>query len=330
MTWNPILPVWAVVIIVLALGALCVVALVRAPDRARRRDWAVRAFVVLLLGIACLRPGIGTSSAATATNDVDVFFVVDTTASMNAEDWDGAPRLDGVRGDVMALAEAHAGARFSLLTFDSEAQLRVPLTTDVSALQSAVTTLRPEITGYSSGSSISAANELLEETLERAADAKPERARVVYYLGDGEQTAREDPESFASSAELLQGGAVLGYGTDQGGPMRETLSGFATTEPTYIVDRSTGSDAISRIDEPALETIASQLGVGYQHRTPATAVQAAAVDPTVLETETGNDVERAFDLYWIFAIVIFLLLLREVWVLTRAIIELSESRGARA
>lgn len=328
MTWNPILPVWAVVLIVLALGALCVVALVRGPDRARRRNWGVRLLVVLLLGVACLRPGIGTGSAATATNDLDVFFVIDTTASMNAEDWNGAPRLDGVRADVMTLAEAHAGARFALLTFDSEGQLRLPLTTDVTALQTSVSTLRPEITEYSTGSSISAANELLEKTLARTAESKPERARVVYYLGDGEQTSSDAPESYEDSAPFVQGGAVLGYGTTQGGPMRETLSGFATTEPGYITDTS-GADAISRIDEAALQEIATQLGVGYQHRTPDSAPQAAQVDPTVLETETGNDVERAFDLYWILAIMIFLLLLREVWILTRAITELAESRGAR-
>lgn len=329
MTWNPIFPVAVIVLATLALVAACVVSLVRAPDRSRRTNWIVRLVAVVLLGIACLRPGIGSQTAPTAQSDVDVFFLVDTTASMVAEDWDGAPRLDGVRADVMALAEAHSGARFSLITFDKDAQVRLPLTTDTTALQTSVTTLRPEITAYSSGSSISIANELLVTSLERAAEAKPDRARVVYYLGDGEQTASTAPESFADAAPLIQGGSVLGYGTAAGGKMLTTNGGFETTTPTYIAD-SSGREALSVIDETNLGAIATELGVAYQHRMPDLAVQPAAVDPSKLDTQSAGDVERAFDLYWIFAIGVFLLLLRDVWVVTRALTDLASSRGRTA
>lgn len=325
MTWNPILPPAILVVVVLAMLAVCVLALVRAGGPRRRRDWVFRIAAVVLLGLACFRPGIGSQGAPAAASDVDVFFVVDTTASMNAEDWGSEPRLAGVRADVAALAEAHAGARFSLVTFDSDPQLRLPLTTDASALQSSMSTLRPEITTYSSGSSISIANEYLAALLERTAEASPERARVVYYLGDGEQTVDTAPESFADSAGLFQGGAVLGYGTETGGPMRETLGGFDTTEPGYIQDPS-GGDAVSRIDEVNLQAVASQLGVAYQHRTPDAPVEPAAVDASTVMV-SGGDVERSFDLYWILAIAVFALFLREVWIVTRTLVELAGARG---
>ena len=53
----------------------------------------------------------------------DVLFVVDTTGSMAALDYDGdSPRLDGVRADIVELAAEFPGAHFSLIRFDSQAR----------------------------------------------------------------------------------------------------------------------------------------------------------------------------------------------------------------
>lgn len=329
MTWDPIFPAWLVVLFMLALGGFAVWCLVRSTGRSRRLGWLLRALAVLMVGIACLRPGFGSQEAPVVESAVDVVFVVDTTASMIAEDWNGEqPRMDGVKQDIMALAAAHPGARFAMVEFASQAVQTLPFTSDTSALQAVVDVLQPEVTRYSKGSSIGIAAQMVHDVLARAQQADPSRARVVYYLGDGEQTSQTQPESFAESASLVTAGAVLGYGTAEGGRMRETTSSFSTAAPTYIQDRSTGQDARSKIDETALQTIATQLGVGYQHRTAATPVSPAAVEATTMQASTTNDVERAFDLYWIFAIAAFLLLLADVWRMSRALAELREARGA--
>ena len=325
MTWNPIFPLILVVLVTLALVGGAVFGLLRARGRGRL-SYGLLAVVAVLLGIACLRPGVGTQSAQTTQSDVDVVFVVDTTASMVAEDWNGGPRIDGVKEDIMALAQTHAGARFALITFDASAVQRLPFTNDATALQSAVTTLRPEITLYSNGSSIAIANDLVDRVLERSATEQPEHARLVYYFGDGEQTSSKAPESFSASADRLAGGAVLGYGTTAGGPMKETLGMYSTASPQYLTTRD-GAQAISKLDEQNLQSIASQLGVAYELRAPGTPVAAAEVDPAKLDTGRGNDVETAFDLYWIFAIAAFLLLLPEVWLGIRSIRELQRARG---
>lgn len=327
MTWNPIFPAWLVVLITLALVGVCVWGLVRTASRGGRTGWLVRIAVAVLIGIACLRPGLGTQAAQTAQSEVDVLFVVDTTASMVAEDWDGRPRMEGVKADIAALALAHSGARFGLITFDSAAVQRLPFTTDATALQSAVDTLRPEVTMYSAGSSIGIASTLVSRVLKKTAEQEPERARIVYYLGDGEQTSSKDPESFSSSASSLSGGAVLGYGTAQGGPMLETVGNFSSQPPSYI-ETPSGERAISTIDEGNLGAVAEQLGVPLQLRAPGTDVQPAAVDASKLDTAAGGDVETAFELYWIFALAAALLLLREVWVNVRATRELQRARGA--
>ena len=87
----------------------------------------------------------------------------------------GAPRLDGVREDIRAIARELGGARYSLISFDSSAAVRMPLTTDTSALETAVAVLGPEVTDYSQGSSVTAAGAVLAERLAAARDSHPER-----------------------------------------------------------------------------------------------------------------------------------------------------------
>src|SRR5690606_1021757 len=135
------------------------------------------------------------------------------------------PRLDGVRADVQSIVDEYPGARFALISFDAAATQRLPLTTDATALMSSLDVLRPEVTTQSRGSSIGIASTMLSEVLRNAAESAPDRARMVFYFGDGEQTVSSDPESFGGSAEYVDGGAVLGYGTAEGGPMRTTTIG---------------------------------------------------------------------------------------------------------
>jgi Ca-activated chloride channel family protein len=176
---------------------------------------------------------------------------------------DARPRLEGVRADIKALTTQLSGARFSLVTFDIESSVRLPLTSDGAAVSAAADTLRPETSVWSRGSSVTLARDQLRTALERGRDTHPERARLVFYLGDGEQTSAQDPRPFEIAGQLINGGAVLGYGTAVGGRMAIT----AAFETGDIVDPSTGKPAMSVIDEKQLAAISNQLGVPYLHRT---------------------------------------------------------------
>ncbi|GMA89838.1 VWA domain-containing protein [Homoserinibacter gongjuensis] len=260
MTFHPVLPVLLVVVIVLPFAALAVWRLVRARGAGSRMRWAARVVLVLACGALLLRPGVPGGTVETLATDVDVVLLVDTTASIVAEDWDGdAPRLDGVRADVERIVASYPGARFALITFDAEASLRVPLTTDTTALATSLAVLRPEPTANSRGSSVGIAAEQLETTLEAAASASPDRARMVFYFGDGEQTASTEPESFAASAREVASGAVFGYGTDAGGRCgrpRPAPTVPATTSPTR------GARALAdRSAEPRADRAATRRGV---------------------------------------------------------------------
>lgn len=333
--FRPVLPVGVLVVVAVALVGLTTWRVVaERRDRRTALRWARRLVLVLLLLVVAVRPSLTGGTAQASLAKLNVFLVVDTTSSIAAEDWgDGEPRLAGVRSDVATIAEELAGARFSLLSFDSSAVLRTPLTTDASAVVTAAEVLRQEITYYSSGSSITEAHDLLRDQLDAARESDPERANVVFYLGDGEQTADEEPGSFADLSGDVDGGAVLGYGTDEGGRMRE-FDGYADeySDLGYIEDRSRpGSpEALSRIDEEALRTLAGQLGVPYVHRS-----AGADLAPVLADAREGRvssdegTAESLTDLYWIAAVPLFLLALLEVGTVVRALDEVRPAGGRR-
>lgn len=267
---------------------------------------AIRAAAVVLLLLAALRPGWPGGEAKTARAELDVFFVVDTSTSMSAEDYKGTEtRLSGVRTDILAVAKELAGAKFSLITFDNKASVRMPLSQDATALQTAVTTMQPQNPRYAAGSTITAAGNLLKDRLTAARTQHPGRPALVFYAGDGENTAAQAPGRFAVDSGDINGGAVLGYGTKEGGRMKDPSG------PGYVRDKNNG-DAISRADEEALKAISAQLNVPYVHR-------AAGDSPSpMLSKATPGSLQSTVDggpgrveLYWLMSLAAFLLLMHE-------------------
>jgi Ca-activated chloride channel family protein len=190
--------------------------------------------------------------------------------------------------------------------------------------------LTQEVTQYSRGSSVDEAVPLLSTLLEESATKRPDDRRVLFYLGDGEQTSSEKAGSFEGLAQYLDGGAVLGYGTEAGGRMLD-FDGFgdANSHPEYILDltASPPADALSHIDEKELRAIADDLGVPYVHREHPDGVDGvvSGMDPGSLQI--GPSVpDPPVELYWWFAIPLGLILVSEA---ARAIGRLTRTtRGA--
>ena len=165
---------------------------------------------------------------------------------MAALDFDGdAPRLDGVRADIVELAAEFPGAHFSLIRFDSQARLELPWTTDLGALETAVSVLRQERALYSRGSRLDLPLQVIDEQLARPSAGERSRRQLQRGLlllrrrgpsrhgrrgADAStdkpgrcfltMTTNEQPiSSFAELAPDVDGGAVFGYGTTEGAPM---------------------------------------------------------------------------------------------------------------
>ncbi|MGM7679044.1 vWA domain-containing protein [Microbacterium sp. A94] len=325
MIFQPVLNVFLLVLLFAPVVFLVIWMLVapRPVGKTPRWLWALRLVLLLACFAMLLRPGIPGGTTQTLATQTDIVIVVDTTASIVAEDWNGTEqRLEGVRADVQSIVDEYPGARFALITFDATSELRLPLTTDTTALMSSLEILHPEVTSQSRGSSIGIASGMLRETLAAAAESASDRSRMVFYLGDGEQTATSEPESFAGSAQYVDTGAVLGYGTSQGGPMKITTGDVTGLGGDYI--EYLGAPALSVIDDANLQTIAGELGVSYQLRTADTAIDLPEAPTTTTTYSDAGSVGNVIELYWIFALVLVVLLGVE---LARATMLIAQMRG---
>lgn len=335
-TWDPV----ALAVLLLVLGGLAVWGLVRAvrDDDGTRLAWVRRLALVLATVAIGATPAVVASSEEVTTN-LEVFVVVDRTGSMAAEDFDGgAPRLDGVRADLVALTEAFPGSRWSVIAWDSRATRQLPLTTDARAVVSWADTVRQEVTMYSGGSAIDRPAGVLADALAGAAQRNPANVRLVFFLSDGENTDGDlsagdaSVDAYGPLAGLVDGGGVLGYGTAEGGRMR-VYDGTANPNQPWIQDttRTPHTDAVSRIDEENLRALAGVLGVPYLHRTAPGGLGSLAdgVDVETIVEDGRTTVNVYRDLYWPFAWLVVALLAWEAFDQARALRELRGIRAAR-
>ncbi|MGO2860883.1 MAG: vWA domain-containing protein [Brevibacterium sp.] len=346
MTFDPVFTWFGWGFLVLALLTICIIPAVRGDGP--RWKWFVRMGVVAVLALALARPGVPIkSSTEEYEGNADVYFVVDTTTSMAAEDYDGdSTRLEGVKKDMLDLAKQFPGTRLSIITFASTASTAMPLTTDHAAFASAVDVLSPEMSANSNGSSITEAGQEIDERMRANQEDRPDNKSLVFYFGDGEQTVAEDPDSWAPFASRIDSGAVFGYGTKQGGKMRETQpfgyggGGGIGDEPglgdpgdtgdtggdqgDFIRDRD-GNPGISTIDEGNLKRIASDLQVDYHHRDGKTSMDSVYSAPEYDQTLVKKDGRVTVDEYfWIPLILVF------VWIAVEMVFGVREYLRLRA
>ncbi|MGP9539621.1 vWA domain-containing protein [Brachybacterium sp. AOP43-C2-M15] len=314
MHFEHLLPLWATIPLFGTMLTLCAVLLVRRPRQ--RAAWGRRLLMVLLLLVVALRPVTPIEGEQTQRMNANVFFVVDRTGSMNAEDYAGEqPRLEGVTADMERIMGMTEGARYSIIAFDSSATQQLPLTTDAGAARAWIDTLTTEPTAYSTGSNVDRPLTTLMVQISEAQREDPDSSVLVYFLSDGENTDDRESESFEQAAGFIDGGAVLGYGTAEGGPMK--VEG-GTDDGEYITGPD-GQQGVSVIDEEQLQTIAGELGVPYLHRDDPEAeiegtMEGITLRPVPIESRRG--VASFEDWYWVAAIPLAALLIWELGEMT--------------
>lgn len=321
MNFEPMIPV--IIVSVAAFFASAFMGF-KATSKDSRFHWSLRAFAALLILTAGFRPSTQTLSVSESYNNrYNVYFVVDLTSSIIAEDWDGnKTRLDGIREDINDILDDYVGAKFSLITFNSTATVRVPLTPDSTALASSINTMLPEVTIYSKGSSISEPKTLLEETLkaENELDTSEERANIVLYFGDGEQTSNNAPDSFKNISDLVSTAKVYGYGTEEGGKMKIQNGYYISGDKDSYIKDNSGKEGLSVIDENNLKAIAADLDGEYEHREAGKRISAATISDTQkteFEKKEGSNINNTIEYYWMLLIPFLLIMFVETGALAR-------------
>ena len=299
----PIIPIWLMLIICLIMIAIIL---------KNNKKSIGQIIIVILLFLINLRIMIPSDESQTLANNLDVLFVIDSTISMNAEDYDGTnTRLSAIKKDCQYIVKRLNGARFSTITFDNNAKIVTPYTKDISTTIEAIDIINPINELYAKGSSLNTPLETIISSL-KSSQNKKDRIRILFFISDGEITDESTLQSFTEISKYITNGAVLGYGTSKGGYMK-TKNSFSEKEE-YLMDYSNSlKKAISKIDESNLKKIAKDINIDYIHMEKQSKINNKLTEiKNIINTKTESDDKSTYDdTYYIFIIPLLILLVIE-------------------
>lgn len=245
----------------------------------RRRWWKLWLWTgsAVCLVMALARPVWGVDAELIQARGAAVVFVLDISASMDAEDVLPS-RLERAKLTALDVIEPMDGALVGLVVFAGDAVVQLPLTDDVDTAQLFI--------NAANSTSITRQGTAIGQALALAATVVDERVTgeaLVVLMTDGED---QQIDPLPAAQTLSEQGIrlhVIGYGTPEGDviPVRDE-NGVVTG---VKADRA-GSIVISRLDEPLLQALA-EAGRGVYQRADTTGVEAVAVIEAVRDLELG-------------------------------------------
>lgn len=279
---NPIIPIWLMSIICLI---ILLVILFDKPFKQKNSNKTnrqkklikkqiissgIKISIIILMFIMNLRFMIPNGESTALNLDLSVLFVIDTSVSMRALDYNGnKERIEGVINDCCYVIDELSGSKFSIITFGDTAQRIIPFTTDSDMVQAEIKSIKLENDVYAKGTSINIVKDILKKTLEDERRRQNGNTKfVVFFITDGEITKEgESLNSFSEIKNYISEGAVLGYGTTGGGKI---VNSTYAEDPSsdyyykYYYDNNFKKvTALSKLDEKNLRQISTDLGIDY-------------------------------------------------------------------
>jgi len=302
---NPIIPIWLMVVICILF--LCV-------KRKGKASYIRQILIVILLFVINMRIMVRGGDVPTMMPNVDIVFVVDNTLSILAEDYgdNNGRRIDAIKEDCKFITEQFPGASFSVIAFGNNVQQMIPYTTDATMTVETIGTLHGGSQYHANGTSLNAVMESMQKML----DDKRGNYKILFFISDGEIQSSDPLKSYSGLNKLIDSGAVLGYGTEKGGPMKPVEYYIEESEweyLTYYDDNFDKQKALSKIDEKNLKSIASDFGVEYIHMTSQSEIHSTIKDlqnkiSKIEPTKNMDSKEGYEDTYFWFVIPLLLLL----------------------
>lgn len=285
-------------------------------------DLTVKILIIILLFIINLRIMLPNGEALASNPNVNVLFVIDTSVSMRALDYNGNnARIEGVINDCCNIVDELVGCKFSIITFSDKARRVIPFTQDTNAVKAELKSVNIQKEYYAEGTSINTVKDLLENTLKKEYNRKDTNSKfIIFFVSDGEITKKNEKlASFSNIKKYILDGAVMGYGTEFGGKMLESSSmedyENSDKELYYIKyknDKGEWVTALSKIDENNLKKIASNLEIDYIKMEKSSNINSKlkSIKKVVEEAETNEEkIRKAKDTYYYFAIPLVILLI---------------------
>ncbi len=299
---NPIIPIWLMIIICASLIFYII--------KYTKKDLRIyKLIIILLLFVINLRIMYKSDNTTALSNDLDVIFVVDSTISMNAEDYSNSTRLIEAKKDINYIIDNLDGARFSIISFHNSSKILIPFTKDSSMVKNTIEAISPLHEYYAHGSSLNTPRKDMIELLSRSKEEE-DKVRILFFISDGEITDDSNLESYKELSNLVDNGAVLGYGTEKGGNMQTTNY---WGEKSYVMDRSSWDEikAVSTLDEKNLKQIADDSNLEYIYMNKQTNIDNKLKEIKKLTKNeiAENDKLSYEDTYYFLIIPLFILLL---------------------
>jgi Ca-activated chloride channel family protein len=204
---------------------------------------ALRLVVLVLVILAIARPQTGQSEHTTYTEGVDILLVLDTSGSMQAQDFKPKNRLHVAKEVVKDFVNKREHDRIGLVVFAAHAITQCPLTLDYPVLTSLIDEV--DIGMLEDGTAIGVA---LATAVNRLKNSKAQ-SRVVVLLTDGQNNSGMiDPTTAAKVAAAL-GIKVytIGVGTKGRAPMPVNDPIFGNR--TVLVEVSLDEEMLTKIAE---------------------------------------------------------------------------------
>ncbi len=271
---------------------------------------ALRAACALLglafLVLAIMDPRMGEEREPVKRRGAEVFFVIDVSRSMTAQDATPS-RLERARQFATDAVDSLAGDRVGLIEFAGSATLKVPLTLNYGAFRMQLQDLKP-LSGARGGSAL--ANAIALAVASFPPNASTSRAIVV--MSDGENLDSGESPVEASRKALEEGGVhvyTVGIGDSREGARIPV--GRSDGAMKYLVHEN--QEVWSRMDESTLREMATAGGGAFVPAGTGQVDMAGAYEQTVgqlerQEFESAMVTRRTPRFQW-FAMMAFMLLL---------------------
>jgi len=309
---NPIIPLWLMGIICLALIAVSV----------RRNVWTClrRILIIALLFVINMRVMIPGNPVDVKKQEINSYclFMIDDTLSMMALDGRGEQsRMSVVQSDLEYIIGSLQGAHFSAWSFHNTTNRLSPFTDNGDHVVNSIYGLYPLSDLYGRGTTMNTPKPALISALKEI--RKKDGIKVfLFFISDGEHNRDEAIESFSDVKGYIDGGAVLGYGTEAGARMEYKPSYSDEVETVTYWSRETFKEeiAISCLDEKNLKKIASDMGIPYIHMQNEKDCDDVIKDilkhsELVTTNQSVSTIDTAADTYFICVIPLLLLLILE-------------------
>jgi Ca-activated chloride channel family protein len=258
----------------------------------------LRVLVLLLVVFAAARPQTGRSESSIRTEGIDIVLVLDTSGSMQAQDFQPKNRLYVAKEVVKEFISKRKHDRIGLVVFSAEALSQCPLTLDYDVLLGLVD--RVDFGMLQDGTAIGVA---LATACNRLKDSQA-KSRIVVLLTDGQNnTGIISPPTAADIAKSL-GIKVYTIGVGTRG-----LAPFPVDDPLFgrrLVQMQVD------LDEGSLQAIAAKTGGDYFRATDAEELakiydKIDRLEKTAIETKTFTNYTDKYALFALPALVLLVL-----------------------